>query len=93
MLYTSRSLDLLLVDFSKAFDSFDFILATLKKFGFRDKFMSWVKTLLENFNSHTVVNGHLSLRRILERGCRQRDPIAGYMFILAIEVLLLRIFH
>ena len=86
---------LLLVDFSKAFDSisFDFILATLKQFGFKNKFIGWVKTLLENFSSQTVVNRHLSLRILLERGCRQGDPIAGYLFILAIKVLLLRVFH
>ena len=50
-------------------------------------------TLLENFRSHTVVNGHLPLKLLLERGCREGDPIAGYLFILAIEVLLPNIFH
>ena len=51
------------------------------------------KNSAKNFNSHPVVNGHLSLRILLDRGCRQGDPIAGCPFILAIEVLLLRIFH
>ena len=38
----------------------------------------------------TLVNWYLSMKILLERGCRQGNP--GYLFILAIEVLMLRIF-
>ena len=39
----------------------------------------------------TLVNGYLSLAILLERSCNQGDPVAGYLFILTIGVLMLRI--
>ena len=84
---------LLLVDFSKAFDSisFKFIEKTLKAYGFSDEIIGWINILLLDFESVTCLNGNPSLRIPLERGCRQGDPIAGYMFILSLEILLLKI--
>ena len=88
----------LMVDFEKAFDSvsFEFILTTLKLFGFGPFFTSWIQILLgntenSNFNGVTVVNGHVSNQFKIQRGCRQGDPIAGYLFVLCIEVLVLLI--
>ena len=53
--------------------------------------IDWVATLLYNFESQTMLNGNASPRISLGRGCRQGDPISGYLFILAIEILLLRL--
>ncbi len=83
-----------MVDFEKAFDSvsFDFINVTLDVFGFGPVFKKWVKILLgkgQGFKGVTIVNGHVSEQFPISRGCRQGDPIAGYLFVLCIEVLVL----
>ena len=80
-----------MVDFSKAFDSisFSYINKVLKFYNFSQEPITWVNILLYNFESVTCVNGNPSNRIKLGRGCRQGTPIAGYLFILAIEVLML----
>ena len=50
---------LLLVDFSKAFDSisFEYINQVLEKFGFNQQTIGWINILLYNFESIAMVNG------------------------------------
>ena len=43
------------------------------------------------FTGVSVVNGHPTYQFNILRGCRQGDPIAGYLFVLCIEVLSLTI--
>ena len=85
---------LLLVDFSKAFDSisFSFINQAIEAFGLHPKIIEWINILMYNFESIAMVNGNPPPKRIkLGRECRQGDPIAGYLFILCIEILLLKV--
>ena len=75
---------LLLIDFEKAYDSinFKFINKCLNFFNFGEDIIKWVEILLYNFNA--VINhcGNMSQSFEIERGCRQGDPIASYLFIL-----------
>ncbi len=85
-----------MVDFEKAFDSvsFDFINVTLDVFGFDQVLKKWVNILLgkgQGFKGVTIINGHVSEQFAISRGCRQGDPIAGYLFVLCIEILVLLI--
>ena len=97
----------MLVDFEKAFDSvsFSFIQKTLEIFGFGKNFRKWINILLGNtstpnedgtisgkkFTGVSVVNGFPTSQFKILRGCRQGDPIAGYLFVLCIEILALTI--
>ena len=49
----------MLIAFNKAFDSisYNMILSTLKVFNFPKEYIAWIKTLLLDFSSMTLVNG------------------------------------
>ncbi len=80
---------ILLIDFEKAFDSVSFkmIDATLEMFGFGKYYREWITILLKDFEACINNSGNISQRFPVKRGCRQGDPISGYLFILCIEVL------
>ena len=65
-------------DFEKAFDSLNhkFLIAVLKKHGFGEDFIDWVKILSRNQESCLINGGHTSRHFRMERGDRQGDPIS-----------------
>ena len=86
----------MLIDFEKAFDSvsFELILATLDIFYFGENYKTWITFILgmeegKKFNAVTILNGNTSTPFEIQRGCRRGDPISGYLFTLAIEILAL----
>ena len=80
-------------DFEKVFDSIDhtFILVVLEKLGFGPEFINSVKTLFTGVESCLMNNGHSTGYFPLERETRQGDPVSAYLFILALEILFMRI--
>ena len=80
---------LVTMDIERAFGSLnhDFLLNVLKKFGFGEKFIHWIKVLLNNQQSCIINGGFTTPYFNLEKGARQGDPISAYLFILALEVL------
>ena len=79
---------LLTVDFKKAFDSLNhkFLIAVLKKYGFDEYFIDWIKVLLKDQESCIINGGHTIAYFFLEHGARQGDPIEVYLFVLALEL-------
>ena len=84
---------LLLVDFRKAFDSisFNFIKKALSFFGFKNNIIRWVEILLHGFTAQIIHAGNLSVFFEVLVGCRQGDPLAAPLFLLAIEILCIKL--
>ena len=80
-------------DFEKAFDSIErnFIFAVLHKFGFDEKFIKWIKTLLFDNQGCVMNNGKTTDFFEFKRGTKQGDPISPYIFILIIEIMAIMI--
>ena len=80
---------LITIDFQKAFDSLNhnFIIESCQKFGFPEYMITWIKVLLTNQESCVINGGTTTSYFKLERGARQGDPIAAYLFIIALEML------
>ena len=82
---------LMLIDFEKAFDSvsWKFLYKTLNYFGFTEKFISLIQLLNTNVNAYVLQSGFLSDPIAIQRGCRQGDHIAPYLFLIVAEILTL----
>ena len=80
-------------DIEKAFDSIEhtFITAALKKFGFGPSLLQWVKTILCKQESCVMNNGCSTEYSGCSHGACQRDPLSAYLFILAIEILFIKV--
>lgn len=84
---------IIFVDFTKAFDSieWDFMFSTLKHFEFNESFFRWVQTLYNNIQTCVLNNGWVSEFFENSRGIRQGCPLYALLFILAVEIMALRL--
>ena len=81
------------LDFEKAFDnlSWDFMFASLEKFGFGHNFQQWIKILYNTPLFCIKNNGWISREAAMKRGVRQGCPVSAILFILSIEILSFKI--
>ncbi|GAU34179.1 hypothetical protein TSUD_162800 [Trifolium subterraneum] len=75
------------VDFEKAYDSVDwsFLEYMLKRFGFCEVWIGWMKACIFGGNLSVLVNGCPMGEINIQRGLKQGDPLAPFLFLLVAE--------
>ena len=90
---TGKSGLLFMADFKKAFDSLEWsvLFKTLTFFIFGKSFCKWINTIYTKPEGCIKNNGYISEHFELERGIRQGCPVSALLFVLAVEVLALKV--
>jgi hypothetical protein len=75
------------VDFEKAYDSVDwnFLDDMLHRFGFGEKWIRWIRACVFAGNLSILVNGSPTKEFNIQRGLKQGDPLAPFLFLLVAE--------
>ena len=81
------------VDFTKAFDTISkqFIKDSIEEYGFGPNFQQYIETLLAQTDSSIIHHGWISAPFKVERGIRQGCPLSPLLFVLAVEILAIKI--
>ena len=84
---------LLFIDFEKAFDSVELtsIFRALERFNFGPNIRRWISILYNDIESGVINGGYLTNYFKVSRGVRQGCPLSPFLFILAVEILALKI--
>ncbi|XP_024626859.1 uncharacterized protein [Medicago truncatula] len=78
---------ILKVDFEKACDSVDwgFLVYMLVRMGFSDKWVNWMKACVCGGSMSILVNGSPMEEINIQRGLKQGDPLAPFLFLVVAE--------
>lgn len=77
------------VDFEKAYDSveWEFLLKVMASMGFGSRWCDWIKACLISSSISILVNGSPTKEFLMEKGLRQGDPMAPFLFLIVAESL------
>jgi hypothetical protein len=86
---TGRECMVFKVDFEKAYDSVDwgFLEYMLRRFGFCEKWIEWMRACVFAGSMSILVNGSPTREIDIQRGLKQGDPLAPFLFLLVAEGL------
>jgi hypothetical protein len=75
------------VDFEKAYDSVEwgFLEYMLYRFGFSDKWIEWIRVCVFAGNLSVLVNGSPTKEIHIQKGLKQGDPLAPFLFLIVAE--------
>ena len=80
---------LMLIHFKKAFDSisWNFLYNVLEYLGFGKRFIHWIRILNNDIYASVLQSAVKTEFFKIQRGCKQGDPIAVYLFTISGQIL------